>query len=161
MFGEVWRTSLPLGHNAIPFHSILLPTNYVCLQRLLSSKANTSTLTIKRLTFSFFPPRISTELAFKGKVRHVAWIALKILFLVALLYIFICSLDLLSTAFRLLGSRAVGRFFSDNQLLHNPVVGLMIGVLVTILVQSSSTSTSIVVTMVASRSKSNNPTFGF
>ena len=73
--------------------------------------------------------------------------------LLALLYFFICSLDLLSTAFRLLGSRAVGRFFSDNELLQNPVVGLMIGVLVTVLVQSSSTSTSIVVTMVASKSK--------
>lgn len=97
------------------------------------------------------------ELTTKDKIKHTGWIAVKISALVALLYFFICSLDLLSTAFRLLGSRAVGRFFSDNQLLHNPVVGLMIGVLVTVLVQSSSTSTSIVVTMVASHSKP--PTF--
>ena len=32
--------------------------------------------------------------------------------------------------------------------MQNPVVGLMIGILVTVLVQSSSTSTSIVVSMV-------------
>lgn len=37
--------------------------------------------------------------------------------------------------------------------MQNPVVGLMIGILVTVLVQSSSTSTSIVVSMVASGSK--------
>jgi Na+/phosphate symporter len=37
--------------------------------------------------------------------------------------------------------------------MQNPVVGLMIGILVTVLVQSSSTSTSIVVAMVASGSK--------
>lgn len=85
------------------------------------------------------------------KARHVGIIVGKLLSLLALLYFFICSLDLLSTAFKLLGSRAVGRFFSDSELLQNPVVGLMIGVLVTVLVQSSSTSTSIVVTMVASK----------
>lgn len=93
------------------------------------------------------------DLSTTGKLRQVGLVLGKAASLLALLYFFICSLDLLSTAFRLLGSRAVGRFFSDNELLQNPVVGLMIGVLVTVLVQSSSTSTSIVVTMVASKSK--------
>ena len=46
--------------------------------------------------------------------------------------------------------KAAGRAFSKNDILHNPVAGLMIGVLVTVLVQSSSTSTSIIITMVAS-----------
>ena len=82
----------------------------------------------------------------------MALVFAKVFTLIGLLYFFICSLDLLSTAFRLLGSRAVERFFQNNELLQNPVVGLMIGVLVTVLVQSSSTSTSIVVTMVASKS---------
>ena len=40
--------------------------------------------------------------------------------------------------------------FAESDLLSNPVAGLMIGVLVTVLVQSSSTSTSIVITMVGS-----------
>ena len=40
-------------------------------------------------------------------------------------------------------------FFADSTLLNNPVVGVMIGVLVTVLVQSSSTSTTIIVGLVA------------
>ena len=66
---------------------------------------------------------------------------------------FICSLSFLSSAFRLLGGKAAGEVFASNEVLQNPVAGLMIGVLATVLVQSSSTSTSIVVAMVASKSK--------
>ena len=40
-------------------------------------------------------------------------------------------------------------FFANSELLNNPVVGVMIGVLVTVLVQSSSTSTTIIVGLVA------------
>ncbi|XP_072476504.1 sodium-dependent phosphate transport protein 2B-like isoform X2 [Notamacropus eugenii] len=40
--------------------------------------------------------------------------------------------------------------FYDGSVIYNPVAGLMIGVMVTVLVQSSSTSTSIVVSMVSS-----------
>jgi len=47
---------------------------------------------------------------------------------------------------------ALGAAFSQSELLQNPIAGLMIGVLATVLVQSSSTSSSIVVTMVASGS---------
>ena len=47
----------------------------------------------------------------------------------------------------------VGEIFSSSELLQNPVAGLMIGILATVTVQSSSTSTSIVITMVASGSK--------
>ncbi|XP_074129517.1 sodium-dependent phosphate transport protein 2B-like [Sminthopsis crassicaudata] len=43
-----------------------------------------------------------------------------------------------------------GKIFQDGSVLNNPVAGLMIGVLVTVLVQSSSTSTSIVVSLVSS-----------
>ena len=45
-----------------------------------------------------------------------------------------------------------GAAFTQSQLLQNPIGGLMTGVLATALVQSSSTSSSIVVTMVASGS---------
>ena len=45
--------------------------------------------------------------------------------------------------------RNIGALFSNSDLLQNPVVGLMIGVLVTVLVQSSSTSTSIIVGLVS------------
>lgn len=40
--------------------------------------------------------------------------------------------------------------FSQSTILQNPLTGLMIGVIVTLLVQSSSTSSSIVISMVAS-----------
>ncbi|KAK3106285.1 hypothetical protein FSP39_016895 [Pinctada imbricata] len=56
----------------------------------------------------------------------------------------------MSTAFKLLSGKYTGSIFSQSEILSNPVAGLMVGVLATILVQSSSTSTSIVVTMVAS-----------
>lgn len=44
----------------------------------------------------------------------------------------------------------------SNKYIQNPIVGLMIGILVTVLVQSSSTSTSIIVSMVSAGSKSQN-----
>lgn len=46
-----------------------------------------------------------------------------------------------------------GAIFQQSELMQNPVVGLMIGILVTVLVQSSSTSTSIVVSMVGAGGK--------
>lgn len=46
-----------------------------------------------------------------------------------------------------------GDIFKDNAILSNPVAGLVVGILVTVLVQSSSTSTSIIVSMVSSGCK--------
>jgi len=91
------------------------------------------------------------------------------------LYLFVCSLDVLSSAFQLAGGRVAGAprwlvapttlvpcrsrsligkvagdIFKDNAILSNPVAGLVVGILVTVLVQSSSTSTSIIVSMVSS-----------
>ncbi|EDO42900.1 predicted protein, partial [Nematostella vectensis] len=90
-----------------------------------------------------------SELDTKGKLKRTAWGFTKVILLLGLLYMFICSLSFLSSAFRLLGGRAAGEAFASNSIINNPVAGLMIGVLATVLVQSSSTSTSIVVSMVA------------
>ena len=46
--------------------------------------------------------------------------------------------------------KAAGDIFTEGSVLSNPLAGLVIGVLVTLLVQSSSTSSSIVVSMVSS-----------
>ena len=46
--------------------------------------------------------------------------------------------------------KAAGQAFSENEILSNPVAGLMLGILGTVLLQSSSTTTSIVVSMVGS-----------
>ncbi|KAM4697178.1 sodium-dependent phosphate transport protein 2C [Rhinophrynus dorsalis] len=90
------------------------------------------------------------ELNNKQRVKKVVIGIVKGCLLVAMLYFFICSLDVLSSAFQLVGSKLTGDIFSDNQVLANPIAGLVIGVLVTVLVQSSSTSSSIIVSMVSS-----------
>uniref|UniRef100_A0A8D3CUF0 Sodium-dependent phosphate transport protein 2B n=1 Tax=Scophthalmus maximus TaxID=52904 RepID=A0A8D3CUF0_SCOMX len=91
-----------------------------------------------------------SELDTKGKIISVLTGFVKLILLLGLLYMFICSLDVLSSAFQLVGGKAAGDIFQDNVVLSNPVAGLVIGVLVTVLVQSSSTSSSIVVSMVSS-----------
>ncbi|XP_058997633.1 sodium-dependent phosphate transport protein 2C isoform X3 [Mustela lutreola] len=91
------------------------------------------------------------ELSVAGRVLRVVVGFLKACGLLGNLYLFICSLDILSSAFQLLSSKMAGDIFKDNVVLSNPVAGLVIGVLVTVLVQSSSTSSSIVVSMVASK----------
>jgi len=73
----------------------------------------------------------------------------KFLALLLSLYFFICSLSLLSNGFKISGGRNISTFFEKSDLLSNPVVAVMLGVLVTVLVQSSSTSTSILVGLVA------------
>ncbi|XP_061627414.1 sodium-dependent phosphate transport protein 2B-like isoform X1 [Phyllopteryx taeniolatus] len=85
-----------------------------------------------------------------GKVLRVSVSVVKLVALLGLLYMFICSLDILSSAFQLVGGKAAGDIFQDSAVLSNPLAGLVIGVLVTLLVQSSSTSSSIVVSMVSS-----------
>ncbi|XP_062574632.1 sodium-dependent phosphate transport protein 2B-like [Saccostrea cucullata] len=89
------------------------------------------------------------DLDTKGKIIRTIWTATRTVLIFVCLYFFICSLDFLSSAFRLLGGKAAGKVFQNSELIQNPVCGLMIGVLVTVLVQSSSTTTSIVVSMVA------------
>ena len=78
---------------------------------------------------------------------------LKIVSLLGFLYLFICSLNFLSAAFRLLGGKTASKVFAADSILSNPVAGLMIGLLATVLFQSSSTTTSVVVAMVASGSE--------
>uniref|UniRef100_A0A3Q4B0I4 Uncharacterized protein n=1 Tax=Mola mola TaxID=94237 RepID=A0A3Q4B0I4_MOLML len=86
----------------------------------------------------------------RGKVLRVLVSVGKLILLLGFLYLFICSLDILSSAFQLVGGKTAGDIFQDNSVLSNPLAGLVIGVLVTLLVQSSSTSSSIVVSMVSS-----------
>ena len=72
---------------------------------------------------------------------------LKIILVIASLYMFLVSIGLMSAAFK-----GFGKTFAENLLktTSNPFVGLFIGILATSIVQSSSTTTSIVVGMAAS-----------
>lgn len=61
------------------------------------------------------------------------------------LYVFLVGLIVMGSAFKVLGGKDAGRLFD---IADNPVAGLMTGILATVLVQSPSTSTSVVVAMV-------------
>ena len=65
--------------------------------------------------------------------------------LVFILYGFLVSIGMLGKAFKLLSGGFVGDLIQSAS---NPVIGLFVGILVTSLVQSSSTTTSLVVAMV-------------
>ena len=70
----------------------------------------------------------------------------KVILLVLFVYIFLVSIELLGGSFKLMGEGFA------HQLLHttsNPFIGLLMGIIATSLVQSSSVTTSIVVSMVA------------
>ncbi|KAM8765295.1 sodium-dependent phosphate transport protein 2A isoform 1-T2 [Rhynchonycteris naso] len=84
------------------------------------------------------------------KLHQAGMTLLKVPLMLTFLYLFVCSLDVLSSAFQLAGGKVAGDIFKDNAILSNPVAGLVVGILVTVLVQSSSTSTSIIVSMVSS-----------
>lgn len=70
---------------------------------------------------------------------------LRTVLLVFFLYFFLFFLDLMGGSFKVLGGCTAGAMFDG---LSNPIAGLMVGILATVLVQSSSTSTSIVVSLV-------------
>mmetsp|Transcript_10336 Transcript_10336/g.18800 ORF Transcript_10336/g.18800 Transcript_10336/m.18800 type:complete len:386 (-) Transcript_10336:757-1914(-) len=61
-----------------------------------------------------------------------------------ILYFFILSLDLLSTSAQVLTGCAAAQLFENT----NPIAALMVGILATVLLQSSSTTTSIIVSLV-------------
>ncbi len=78
--------------------------------------------------------------------QKISFIA-KILFVIILVYCFLVSIGLMGAAFKGFGKGFAETLISSTS---NPFVGLFIGVLATSLVQSSSTTTSIVVGMVGS-----------
>ena len=67
------------------------------------------------------------------------------------LYFFLLGLDLLGSSAKVLGGCTAGALFGDES---NPVAGLMIGILCTVLIQSSSSTTSIIVSLVGAGSVS-------
>jgi len=76
-------------------------------------------------------------------------ILLYLVIIVFLLYFCICSFFLLTDSFRLLSHDLSGSLLTEANL-HNPILGLMMGVFSTAIIQSSSVTTSLVVAMAAS-----------
>jgi len=83
------------------------------------------------------------------RVNTVLMTISKVLMVALLLYMFIISLGLMGNAFKVLGGKTSGKTFRQSELFSNPVAGLALGILATVLVQSSSTSTSVIITMAA------------
>ena len=63
------------------------------------------------------------------------------------LYFFLFGLELLGSSAKVMGGCKAGELFGDET---NPIAGLMVGILATVLLQSSSTTTSIVVSLIGS-----------
>ncbi|MFC1516939.1 Na/Pi symporter [Candidatus Margulisiibacteriota bacterium] len=73
----------------------------------------------------------------------------KLFSVVALLYLFLSAINILSVAFKLLGSDFSKSLISTTA---NPFIGLLIGIISTALIQSSSVTTSMVVGLVSAGS---------
>ncbi len=86
---------------------------------------------------------------FKKDEKFDFGVIYKPLGLIFFLYIFILSITLLGASFKLFGKDFAETLLSTTS---NPIVGLFIGILATSIIQSSSTTTSILVTMVAAGS---------
>ena len=69
----------------------------------------------------------------------------RIVLVLALVYLFLVAVELLGTSFKTIGKDASERLVQG---LENPVAGLIVGVLATVLVQSSSVTTSTIVALV-------------
>jgi sodium-dependent phosphate cotransporter len=70
----------------------------------------------------------------------------KIILLIVVLYVFILSIQLMGSSFKMMGKGFAETLIRTTS---NPVVGLLIGILATSIIQSSSTTTSITVGFVA------------
>lgn len=84
-----------------------------------------------------------------GKIQKINtfYILVQVVALLLVTFIFMLSLDLMSTAFKLLGTTIIEQII---QATSNPFISLFIGLLTTAIVQSSSTVTSMIVAIVAS-----------
>ena len=87
-----------------------------------------------------------SDIGSKKPVNENVSLILKLIGVAALLYLFIVAITLLSSAFKLAGREFAEAMFSSS---GNPLVSLAIGLLATSLIQSSSTTTSLIVALVA------------
>ena len=86
-----------------------------------------------------------TEVTEQSPFSYYMYFSIDVLNILTMLYGFVFSLGLMGDAFKILGGKTAGTLFKN---VNNPIAGLMVGLLATVLVQSSSTSTSVIVGMV-------------
>ena len=91
------------------------------------------------------------------RLREVApWLstAVRVVYFISLLYLFFCSIELMSTAFKMAGQGFAEQLIST---VSDPIAGLLLGFVATAVIQSSSTTTTIVVGLVAGTAGTGNP----
>ncbi|KAH7714787.1 hypothetical protein AAVH_17847 [Aphelenchoides avenae] len=94
-----------------------------------------------------------SELSTSEKVEQILWIILKVIGVFVVIFAFICSLALLTDAFKLIGGQGIGRAVRNNRFIQNPISASIIGMVITIILQSSSTLVGLLVAMIAGGSK--------
>lgn len=77
-------------------------------------------------------------------------VGLKLLAIFSTIYFFMWSSSILSQAFNLTSYHYAGHFIRTSGFLQNPLIGLMVGVITTVIFQSSGAVTSVLVTIVGS-----------
>lgn len=90
-----------------------------------------------------------SELSTSEKVEQILWIILKVIGVFVVIFAFICSLALLTDAFKLIGGQGIGRAVRNNRFIQNPISASIIGMVITIILQSSSTLVGLLVAMIA------------
>merc|ERR1719453_2666586 len=93
------------------------------------------------------PPSLDADGIDDDGTEPLSWFmtVVYILMGIGFLYGFLFGLGLMGSSFKVLGGKSAGSLFKS---INDPISGVMVGVLATVLVQSSSTSTSVVVGMV-------------
>ncbi len=111
----------------------------------MTADANADTATVTPDAASF--PQDAASVAAAREGMGVAERAVRLALLVALLYVFLIGVELLGSGIAGIGGGAADSLFRG---VANPIAGLAIGVLATVLVQSSSVSSATIVALVGS-----------
>lgn len=93
---------------------------------------------------------LEMEETLKTKKESNLIIGLKLFAIFSTLYFFMWSSSILSQAFNLTSYHYAGHFIRTSGFLQNPLIGLMVGIITTVVFQSSGAVTSVLVTIVGS-----------
>lgn len=111
-------------------------------RKIYGASTNGAPLPEEQDTTTVQRPGLMARLPFTGRTRKIVeWLSI-----VAAVYVLITAVSVIGSGF---GAATGGQAQEVFAFAHNPVVGLVIGILATVLTQSSSTTTSIVVGLVA------------
>ncbi|CAJ0568073.1 unnamed protein product, partial [Mesorhabditis spiculigera] len=66
-----------------------------------------------------------------------------------ILFVYICALAQIATAFSLIGSFGLGKVIKDSPLIQDPISGLILGMVATVVLQSPTATVTVLVSMVA------------